>query len=54
MKLLALTLLLTVSGCAAKASGTTVQEVVSPVGGYRCFAFHNASGEVVGGNCVKD
>lgn len=53
MKLIALVLLLMTAGCAAKASGTTVQEVVGP-GGFRCFAFYNSSGEVVGGNCVKE
>lgn len=54
MRLFAIALILVTSGCAAKASGTTVQEVVSPVGGIRCFAFHNSSGEVVGGSCVKE
>lgn len=54
MKLIALALLLMTAGCAARASGTTVQEVVSPVGGYRCFAFHNSNGDVVGGSCVKE
>ncbi len=54
MRLVTLILVLLIAGCAARASGTTVQEVVSPVGGIRCFAFHNSSGDVVGGSCVKE
>jgi hypothetical protein len=53
--LTALAVVFLVLGC-GPATGDSVraERIPGPPAGFTCFAIYNASGDVVGGNCLRD